>query len=109
MPSTISFLSTVYPDQAATAGSVMLFLCFAAAAVSVSISVMVSHAIGVGWFFVIIASVNAVSQLLSSITNYIRVNTSQEKRSLDAYSKNSETELAVPSGKDENVSAFSDA
>jgi len=57
----------------------MLFLCFAAAAVSVSISDPVSQAIGVGWFFVIIASLNAVSQLLSSITNYIRVNTSQQE------------------------------
>ena len=77
----------------------MLFLCFAAAAVSVSISVTISEAIGVGWFFVIIASVNAVSQLLSSVTNYIRVNISQQKKMKDLGN------VGSSSSKDENVNA----
>ena len=105
MPSSISFLSAVYPDRAATTGSVMLFLCFAAAAVSVSISVTISEAIGVGWFFVIIALVNAVSQLLSSITNYIRVNISQQKKTKDRDSGSREEECVASNSKDENVSA----
>ena len=73
MPSTISYLSSVYPDRAGAVGSVLLFLCFVAAAISVSISVTISDAIGTGWFFVIIAAVNAVCQLWASVTNSLRV------------------------------------
>jgi len=73
MPSTMSYLSSVYPTRAGSLGSVLLFLCFASAAVCVSVSVEISNQVGVAYFFVIVASINCVSQLWTSLVNSFRL------------------------------------
>lgn len=61
MPSTLSFLSTMRPDNAGAAGSAMLFLSFLLAAVSIAVSTIISAEIGVGYFFLIISAITSVA------------------------------------------------
>lgn len=61
MPSTLSFLSTMRPDNAGATGSAMLFLSFVLAAVSISVSTIISDEIGIGYFFLAIAAISSVA------------------------------------------------
>jgi multidrug resistance protein len=71
MPSTLSFLSTMRPDNAGATGSAMLFLSFLLAAVCIAVSVIISEEIGVGYFFLIIAAISSVATA-SALTICIR-------------------------------------
>ena len=61
MPSTLSFLSTMRPDNAGAAGSAMLFLSFLLAAGTIAVSTIISAEIGVGYFFLIVAAICSVA------------------------------------------------
>ena len=93
LPSTMSYLSSVYPARAGSLGSVLLFLCFASAAVCVSVSVEISNKIGVAYFFVIVASINCASQLWASLVNYTRLSTLATTEEVNTVGNVSQLEL----------------
>ena len=74
MPSVMSYLSATRQSQAASAGSVMMFLCFAAAAVSISVSVLISDSIGIAYFFLIMAALSFTSFIWVLVVIYWRLN-----------------------------------
>jgi MFS family permease len=67
MPSTMNFLSFVRQDNAGSAGAVLMFLCFGLSAVSISVSIQAAEALGVGYFFLILAGFGMAGLLYSSI------------------------------------------
>lgn len=73
MPGTLSYLSTMRPLNAGTVASVLLFLCFAGSAVSVSLCVIISDAIGIGLFFVILSALNFASIAATTACNLHRI------------------------------------
>jgi len=73
MPSVMSYLSATKQSQAASAGSVMMFLCFASASVSISVSVLISDAIGIAYFFLIMAGLSFFSFLWVLIVIFKRL------------------------------------
>jgi MFS family permease len=73
MPATMGYLSTVHQSQAASAGAVMMFLCFAGASVSISVSVFVGEAIGYGKYFYILGGLACISFLVALYSLHSRV------------------------------------
>jgi MFS family permease len=73
MPATIGYLSTIKPNDAASAGSVQICMCFVAACVGVSVSVPIADAIGIAWFYGIMSLVTAAVGTWTSYTCMTRV------------------------------------
>lgn len=67
MPGMMGFFTEARPLQAASAGSVQMFLSFVAAAIVISFSVPIVDKIGIGYFFVILAGLNTITLLWSFV------------------------------------------
>lgn len=61
MPTVMGYLTAARPKNAAAVGSVMTFVCFAGAAVSIAVSDVITNAVGLEYFYVILAGLSALA------------------------------------------------
>jgi hypothetical protein len=96
MPSSMSYLTQKRPSQAGGVGAVFICGCFCFAAISVSFSLIISQAIGVGYFFLILSAAAFLSFLIAGYYyygSYFRATESiQVKEKVDFFSKESISE-----------------
>lgn len=61
MPTVMGYLTAARPKNAAAVGSVMTFVCFAGAAISIAVSQAITDAVGLEYFYVILAGISALA------------------------------------------------
>lgn len=79
MPTTNAYLTAKMPDKSGAASACFFFLCFAFAAISVSFSLIISNAIGVQYFFIILGLVCLVLIVLGFVQYVFAVKRGYER------------------------------